>query len=70
MARNACRALTSIDSAAVSDILDACAICRTDVERTMRPLAGYFVVLCLGLLLVAAVPWITLVLPEAFNFAG
>ncbi len=48
----------------------ACAICRTDVERTMRPLAGYFVVLCLGLLLVAAVPWITLVLPEAFNFAG
>jgi len=48
----------------------ACAICRTDVERTIRPLIANFVVLCIGLLCVAAVPWITLVLPQAFHFAG
>jgi C4-dicarboxylate transporter DctM subunit len=46
----------------------ACAICRTEVERTVRPLAGYLAVLCAGLLIVAALPWITLVLPDAFNF--
>ena len=48
----------------------ACAICQTEVERTFRPLAAYFAVLCAGLLVVAAVPWITLVLPNAFNFKG
>ncbi len=48
----------------------ACAICRTEVHRTVRPVAGYLVVLCAGLLLVAAVPWITLVLPRAAHFAG
>jgi tripartite ATP-independent transporter DctM subunit len=46
----------------------ACAICETDVEATVRPLSWYLTVLCLGLLLVAAVPWITLVLPAAFHF--
>ena len=46
----------------------ACAICRTEVERTVRPLSGYLAVLCAGLLLVAAVPGITTVLPNAFNF--
>jgi C4-dicarboxylate transporter DctM subunit len=46
----------------------ACAISRTTVDRTTRPLLSYLVVLCLGLLLVAFVPWITLVLPTAFNF--
>jgi C4-dicarboxylate transporter DctM subunit len=46
----------------------ACAICGSDVSRTARPLAGYLAVLCLGLLIVALVPWITLVLPHAFHF--
>jgi len=48
----------------------ACAICRTEVHRTVRPVAGYLAVLCAGLLLVAAVPWITLVLPRAAHFTG
>jgi tripartite ATP-independent transporter DctM subunit len=48
----------------------ACAICETGVDRTARPLAGYLAVLCLGLLIVAAVPWITLVLPHAFHFGS
>jgi TRAP-type C4-dicarboxylate transport system permease large subunit len=46
----------------------ACAVCETEVDRTVRPLSYYLAVLCLGLLLVAAVPWITLVLPTAFHF--
>ena len=46
----------------------ACAICETGVDRTTRPLMGYLAVLCLGLLIVASVPWITLVLPHAFHF--
>ncbi len=45
----------------------ACAVCETEVDRTVRPLVGYLAVLCLGLLLVAAVPWLTLVLPNAFH---
>ena len=47
----------------------ACAICGTEVHRTVRPVSVYLVVLCAGLLLVAAVPWITLVLPRAAHFA-
>ncbi len=46
----------------------ACAICGTEVHRTVRPVAGYLVVLCAGLLAVAAVPWITLVLPRLAGF--
>ncbi len=48
----------------------ACAICETDIARTTPPLLAYIVVLCLGLLLVAFIPWITLVLPHAFRFHG
>jgi C4-dicarboxylate transporter, DctM subunit len=48
----------------------ACAICETEVDRTARPLLGYLAVLCLGLLLVTAVPWLTLVLPNAFHLQG
>ena len=48
----------------------ACAIVRTEVHNTFRPIAGYLAVLCVGLLLVATVPWITDVLPRAFNFSG
>ncbi|MFI5013692.1 MAG: TRAP transporter large permease subunit [Hyphomicrobiales bacterium] len=48
----------------------ACAICETDVDRVTRPLVWYLGVLCLGLLLVAFVPWITLVLPLSLHFKG
>jgi C4-dicarboxylate transporter, DctM subunit len=48
----------------------ACAICQTNVDSTTRPLLSFLAVLVLGLLLVAAVPWITLVLPVAFHMAG
>jgi tripartite ATP-independent transporter DctM subunit len=48
----------------------ACAICQTDVDHTARPLTGYVVVICLGLLVVAFVPEITLVIPVAFHFRG
>lgn len=48
----------------------ACAIFHTEVHTTFRPIACYLAVLCLGLLLVAAVPWITDVLPRAFHFSG
>jgi len=48
----------------------ACSICETGVDRTARPLLVYLVVLCLGLLLVAFVPWITVVLPDHFHFNG
>lgn len=48
----------------------ACAIFRTEMHRTFRPVMGYLAVLCLGLLVVSAVPWITTVLPHAFRFSG
>jgi len=48
----------------------ACAIVRTEMHNTFRPIAGYLAVLCVGLLLVATVPWITDVLPRAFHFSG
>jgi C4-dicarboxylate transporter, DctM subunit len=48
----------------------ACAICGTEVHRTARPVAVYLVVLCAGLLLVASVPWITVVLPHAAHFTN
>jgi TRAP-type C4-dicarboxylate transport system permease large subunit len=46
----------------------ACAICQTQVDRAARPLLWYLAVLSAGLLVVAFIPWITLVLPEAFHF--
>jgi tripartite ATP-independent transporter DctM subunit len=48
----------------------ACAICKTTVEKAMRPLFWYLAVMFVGLLLVASVPWITLVLPNLFNLKG
>ena len=48
----------------------ACAICETEMHHTVRPLMGYLAVLCLGLMLVAAMPWITLIVPETFHFRG
>jgi C4-dicarboxylate transporter DctM subunit len=48
----------------------ACSICETEVDRAAKPLLVYLIVLCLGLLLVAFVPWITVVLPDYFHFNG
>jgi TRAP-type C4-dicarboxylate transport system permease large subunit len=44
----------------------ACGIARTSMSRTMATFGPYLLVLFLGLLIVAFVPWITLVLPERF----
>ena len=46
----------------------SCAICGAKVELASRPLLMYMVVMFAALLLVASVPWITTVLPTAFNF--
>jgi TRAP-type C4-dicarboxylate transport system permease large subunit len=48
----------------------SCTICRTTVDQAMKPLFWYLAVMCLALLLVASVPWITTVLPNAFNMRG
>ena len=48
----------------------ACAVCDTNIERTARVMLPFMVVLCVGLLIVAFVPWFTLVLPRALNLGG
>ncbi len=45
----------------------ACALGRTTVERAARSYVPYLVSLLLGLLIVAFVPWLTLVLPRLLN---
>jgi TRAP-type C4-dicarboxylate transport system permease large subunit len=45
-----------------------CAIARSSIEQASRAMLPYLVVLIIGLLIVAFVPWFTLVLPEAFGF--
>jgi TRAP-type C4-dicarboxylate transport system permease large subunit len=42
----------------------ACALGRTSVEAAARAYVPYVIALLLGLLLVAFVPWITLVVPR------
>ncbi len=48
----------------------ACAIMRTDIEGASRAMVPYLVVLIIGLLIVAFVPWFTVFLPNAFNLGG
>ena len=48
----------------------ACAIVRTDIETATRAMVPYLVVLLIGLAIVAAVPWFTVALPNAFNLGG
>jgi tripartite ATP-independent transporter DctM subunit len=43
------------------------AVFGTSIERTARAMVPYFLMLCVGLLLVAFFPWVTLWLPQAFN---
>jgi len=45
----------------------ACALGRTNVESAARAYVPYVVVLLVGLLLVAFVPWITLIVPRLMN---
>jgi tripartite ATP-independent transporter DctM subunit len=47
-----------------------CAIMRTDIERASRAMLPYLIVLLIGLLIVAFVPWFTLFLPNYFGFRG
>ncbi|MDR3591994.1 MAG: TRAP transporter large permease subunit [Negativicutes bacterium] len=44
-----------------------CAICGTKVEETTRAMIPYLIVLFVGLLLVAFVPWFSLVLPKMMH---
>jgi TRAP-type C4-dicarboxylate transport system permease large subunit len=46
-----------------------CAVMRTDIESASRAMLPYFLVLIAGLLIVAFIPWLTLVLPRLFHFA-
>jgi TRAP-type C4-dicarboxylate transport system permease large subunit len=48
----------------------ACAICETTIEQSAREMVPLIVVLCLGLLVVAFVPWFTLFLPAVFHLGG
>ncbi|HEX2654268.1 MAG TPA: TRAP transporter large permease subunit [Xanthobacteraceae bacterium] len=48
----------------------ACAIVRIDIETASRAMLPYLIVLMIGLLIVAFVPWFTLFLPNAFNLGG
>ena len=45
----------------------ACAICETTIEKSARAMVPYFLVLVVGLLVVAFVPWFTLALPVHFH---
>jgi tripartite ATP-independent transporter DctM subunit len=45
-----------------------CAIMRCDIERASRAMLPYMVVVLIGLLVVAFVPWFATALPRYFNF--
>jgi tripartite ATP-independent transporter DctM subunit len=47
-----------------------CAVARAPLEAASRAMAPYLLVLLVGLVLVAFIPWFTLVLPHYFGFRG
>src|SRR5262249_60731388 len=47
-----------------------CAIMRCNVEEASRAMLPYLVVVLVGLMIVAFVPWFALFLPRYFGFAG
>jgi tripartite ATP-independent transporter DctM subunit len=47
----------------------ACALGNATMEEVYGPIAPYIVVLLIGLLIVAFVPWLTLVVPSMFHYA-
>jgi len=48
----------------------ACAVCETTIEKSSREMIPFVIVLSIGLLLVALVPWFTLFLPARFGLSG
>ncbi|MGD0267177.1 MAG: TRAP transporter large permease subunit [Candidatus Methylomirabilota bacterium] len=48
----------------------ACAVCETTIEKSSREMIPFVIVLCLGLIIVALVPWFTLFLPARFGLSG
>lgn len=48
-------------------IFISCGIAGITVDRVMKPMMPYIIFLCIGLMLVIVFPWLTLVLPRAFN---
>jgi tripartite ATP-independent transporter DctM subunit len=48
----------------------ACGVMRTTIEPAAKAMIPYLIVLVIGLLIVAFVPWFTLFLPHAFGFRG
>ncbi len=48
----------------------ACAVCETTIEKSSREMIPFIIVLCIGLLIVALVPWFTLSLPAVFGMSG
>ncbi|HTU03252.1 MAG TPA: TRAP transporter large permease subunit, partial [Candidatus Sulfotelmatobacter sp.] len=48
----------------------ACAVCETTIEKSSREMIPFIIVLCIGLLIVALVPWFTLFLPARFGLSG
>ena len=42
----------------------ACAVVRADIDKASRSMVPYLVVLCIGILLIAYVPWFTHALPN------
>jgi tripartite ATP-independent transporter DctM subunit len=47
-----------------------CAVCETTIEKAGCAMIPYLIVLCLGLLVVALVPWFTLYLPVTLQLGG
>ena len=47
-----------------------CAIMRCDIEAASRAMLPYLVVVLIGLVIVAFVPWFALFLPNYFGFRG
>jgi len=47
-----------------------CAVCGTSIEKSSRALIPLLVVVFIGLLVVALVPWFTLFLPAKFHLGG
>ena len=47
-----------------------CAVLDTTIEKSARAMIPFLIVVCIGLLVVALVPWFTLFLPAKFNLAG
>jgi tripartite ATP-independent transporter DctM subunit len=47
-----------------------CAVCETTIEKSSRAMIPFLVVVCVGLLVVAVVPWFTLFLPAKLHLGG